>query len=66
MKREIKFTQIGRIVTLYLAQLLRDKDVDINKPMTDTYLFEIGYEMGLSEEQTRKIMSELKTMGIVD
>jgi hypothetical protein len=66
MKREIKFTQIGRIVTLYLAQLLRDKDVDINKPMTDTYLFEIGYEMGLSEEQTRKIISELKTMGIVD
>ena len=66
MKREIKFTQIGRIVTLYLAQLLRDKDVDINKPMTDTYLFEIGYELGLSEEQTRNIMSELKTMGIVD
>ena len=33
MKREIKFTQIGRIVTLYLAQLLRDKDVDINKAL---------------------------------
>lgn len=66
MKREIKFTQIGRIVTMYLAQLLRDKEVDINEPMTDTYLFEIGYEMGLSEEQTRKIISELRVMGIVD
>jgi len=66
MKREIKFTQIGRIVTMYLAQLLRDKEVDINEPMTDTYLFEIGYEMGLSEDNIMKIVSELKTMGIVD
>jgi len=66
MKREFKFTQIGRIVTMYLAQLLRDKEVDINEPMTDTYLFEIGYEMGLSEDNIMKIVSELKTMGIVD
>jgi hypothetical protein len=34
--------------------------------MTDTYLFEVGYEMGLSEDNIMKIISELKTMGIVD
>jgi hypothetical protein len=34
--------------------------------MTDTYLFEVGYEMGLNEDNIIKIISELKTMGIVD
>ena len=66
MKREYNFTQMGKIVTIFLAQLLRDKKVDLDKPMTDTYLFEIGYEMGLSEDNIMKIISELKTMGIVD
>jgi predicted Zn-dependent protease with MMP-like domain len=66
MKREYNFTQMGRIVTIFLAQLLRDKKVNLDKQMTDTYLFEIGYEMGLSEDNIMKIISELKTMGIVD
>jgi len=66
MKREYNFTQMGKIVTMFLAQLLRDKEVNLNKPMTDAYLFEIGYEMGLSEDNIMKIISELKTMGIVD
>ena len=66
MEREFKFTQIGRITTMFLSQLLRDKNVDLDQPMTDTYLFEVGYEMGLSEDNIMKIISELKTMGIVD
>jgi len=66
MKREYNFTQTGKIVTMFLTRLLRDKEVDLNKTMTDTYLFEIGYEMGLSEDNIMKIVSELKTMGIVD
>jgi hypothetical protein len=66
MKREYNFTQMGKIVTMFLAQLLRDKKVDLDKPMTDTYLFEVGYEMGLSEDNIMMIKSELKTMGIVD
>jgi predicted Zn-dependent protease with MMP-like domain len=66
MKREYNFTQMGKIVTMFLTRLLRDKEVDLNKPMTDTYLFEVGYEMGLSEDNIMKIISELKTMGIVD
>jgi len=66
MKREYNFTQMGKIVTMFLTRLLRDKEVDLNKPMTDTYLFEVGYEMGLSEDNIMKIVSELKTMGIVD
>ena len=66
MKREYNFTQMGKIVTMFLTQLLRDKKVDLDKPMTDTYLFEVVYEMGLSEDNIMKIISELKTMGIVD
>jgi hypothetical protein len=66
MKREYNFTQMGRIVTMFLTRLLRDKEVDLNKTMTDTYLFEVGYEMELSEDNIMKIVSELKTMGIVD
>ena len=66
MKREYNFTQMGKIVTMFLTRLLRDKEVDLNKPMTDTYLFEVGYEMELSEDNIIKIVSELKTMGIVD
>jgi hypothetical protein len=66
MKREYNFTQMGKIVTMFLTRLLRDKEVDLDKPMTDTYLFEVGYEMGLSEDNIMKIISELKTMGIVD
>ena len=66
MKREYNFTQTGKIVTMFLTRLLRDKEVDLNKTMTDTYLFELGYEMELSEDNIMKIVSELKTMGIVD
>ena len=66
MKREYNFTQTGKIVTMFLTRLLRDKEVDLNKTMTDAYLFEIGYEMGLSEDNIMKIVSELKVMGIVD
>ena len=66
MKREYNFTQMGKIVTMFLTQLLRDKKVDLYKPMTDTYLFEVGYEMGLNEDNIIKIISELKAMGIVD
>jgi hypothetical protein len=66
MKREYNFTQMGKIVTMFLTRLLRDKEVDLNKTMTDTYLFEVGYEMELSEDNIMKIVSELKTMGIVD
>jgi len=66
MKREYNFTQMGKIVTMFLTRLLRDKEVDLNKTMTDTYLFEVGYEMELSEDNIIKIVSELKAMGIVD
>ena len=66
MKREYNFTQMGKIVTMFLTRLLRDKEVDLNKTMTDTYLFEVGYEMELSEDNIMKIVSELKAMGIVD
>lgn len=65
MKREVEFTQLGRTITMFLSQLLRDKNVDLNKPMTDTYLMEVGYEMGLIEVETEYIITELRLMGIV-
>ena len=63
MKREYNFTQMGKIVTMFLTRLLRDKEVDLNKPMTDTYLFEVGYEMELSEDNIIKIVSRIKNYG---
>ena len=66
MKREFKFTQVGKTTTMFLLQLLKDKDFDLDQPITDTYFFEVGYEMGLSGDQLQHIINELKAMGIVD
>jgi hypothetical protein len=65
MKREFKFTQVGRITTMFLFQLLRDKDFDLDQPITDTYFFEVGYEMGMSGDQLEYIIKELKNMGVI-
>ena len=63
MKREYNFTQMGKIVTMFLTQLLRDKNVDLNKPMTDTYLFEVGYEMELSALQILSVYNTIANNG---
>jgi hypothetical protein len=47
MKREFKFTLDGRIATRFLNVLQRDIDFDLEQPITDTYMFEVGNEIGM-------------------
>lgn len=45
MKREFKFTGIGREVMQFMEILSRDPDFDINEPMTDTFLQDVHGEV---------------------
>jgi hypothetical protein len=65
MDREIKFTQDGKIVAMFLKKLLRDPDFDLNEPITDTYMFEVGHEAGITRSQVKMIIITLKAMEIV-
>jgi hypothetical protein len=44
----------------FIAQLVKDKDLDLTLPMVDNYLFEVGYELGWSMETTVKVIDYLK------
>lgn len=65
MKREFKFTLDGRIATRFLNVLQRDIDFDITQPITDTYMFEVGNEIGFDTENTQIIVDLLMKMKII-
>jgi hypothetical protein len=65
MDREMKFTLDGRIVARFLNVLLRDPDFNLDEPITDTYMFEVGNEIGISRSQVKMIIITLKAMEIV-
>jgi hypothetical protein len=65
MDREMKFTLDGRIVARFLNVLLRDPDFNLDEPITDTYMFEVGDEIGISRSQVKMIIITLKAMEIV-
>ena len=65
MKREFKFTLDGRIATRFLNVLQRDIDFDITQPITDTYMFEVGNEIGFDTENTQIIVALLMKMKII-
>lgn len=65
MNREIKFTLDGKIVARFLHILFRDPDFDMNEPITDTYMFEVGHEIGITQEQVVGILVTLKEMKII-
>jgi hypothetical protein len=44
----------------FIAQLLKDPTVDLNQPMVDSYLFEVGYELGWELEETNEIIKFIK------
>ena len=44
----------------FIAELLKDKDLDLNEPMVDNYLFEVGYELGWEKGQTMRVINYLK------
>jgi len=66
MKREFNFTLEGRIIAMYLHLLKNDGAFDINKSITDNYLFDVGREMDLSQEQTQLLIDLLSEKGILN
>jgi hypothetical protein len=66
MKREFNFTLEGRIIAMYLRILMNDSEFSINKSITDNYLFDVGREMDLSQEQTQQLIDLLIEKGILN
>jgi hypothetical protein len=66
MKREFKFTLDGRIATRFLNVLQRDIDFDLEQPITDTYVFEVGNEIGMDTKNTQIIIDLLIEMKIIE
>jgi len=64
--RQFEFTPSGKDIALFLAQLLKDKDFNIDEPMTDNYLLEVGYELGWIEDHTQYIISKLRAKFIIE
>lgn len=44
----------------FIAELLKDKDLDLNEPIVDNYLFEVGYELGWPQADTVEVIEFLK------
>lgn len=65
MSREFKLTQDGRIVASFLHMLKNDYEFDATQPMTDTYLFDVGREIGFNQNETMIIVDILKEKGLI-
>jgi len=66
MSRELKLTQDGRIISMFLHILRSDPDFDIDESITDTYLAEVGHECGLSDQEVQVIIMMLTNMGLIE
>jgi len=57
-KREFQVSKHNDAIGAYklIAELMKDPEFDIYEPMTDTYLQEIGYSIGLRPETTMRIV----------
>jgi hypothetical protein len=60
--RVLKFDDTGKSIALFLSQLLKDPDFNIDEPMTDTYLSEVGFELGWTDAKTKKTVKKLLTL----
>ena len=49
----------------FIAQLLNDPDLDLNEPMIDSYLFEVGYEMGWEQSEIGDVITFMKLKGML-
>ena len=49
----------------FISQLLTDPYLDLNEPMVDGYLFEVGYELGWEQHETVEIIKYLKLKGML-
>lgn len=49
----------------FISQLLTDPALDLNEPMVDNYLFEVGYELGWPETETNELIQWMKLRGML-
>lgn len=66
MNRTAKFTNPE--VFTFISQLLKDKDFNINKPTTVTYLYEVGcelYEQGWNRSDVTRTLNAMVDMGLI-
>jgi hypothetical protein len=49
----------------FIAQLLNDPDLDLNNPIVDAYLFEVGYELGWEQSETGDVIKFMKLGGML-
>ena len=49
----------------FIFQLLTDPHLDLNEPIVDNYLFEVGYEMGWKQSETQEVIIFLKLRGML-
>jgi hypothetical protein len=49
----------------FISQLLTDSSLDLDEPMVDNYLFEVGYELGWSQIETHELIQWMKLKGML-
>ncbi len=64
--REVRVTQEGQNVFMFIAELLNNKEFDITQPITDTYLHEVGWFVGLSIEKRNRVIKFLLTNNLLE
>jgi hypothetical protein len=50
----------GILAMQFIANLLKDPTLDMNEPIVDNYLFEVGYEMGWELDKTKEVIKWLE------
>jgi hypothetical protein len=49
----------GVLAFQFIAELLKDPTLNLNEPIVDNYLFEVGYELGWELDKTKDIINFL-------
>jgi hypothetical protein len=49
----------------FIAQLLNDPSLDLNEPIVDGYLFEVGYELGWEQAEIGDVIQFMKLKGML-
>ena len=50
----------GVLAFKFISKLMEDPTLNLSEPMVDNYLFEVGYEMGFTLDQTKDIIKWLE------
>jgi hypothetical protein len=57
--------KMGIKAFVFISQLMRDPSLDLNEPMVDNYLFEVGYELGWEQVETEQVIRYMKLKGML-